>query len=131
MRGAEQHGLLFERSAHLAILQDRRHNALGLRGVVLDRHEAGFLAGDPVGTQVLGEALAGEPDHRVRGGEDRLGRAVVLFKRDNPGWGHELVGEVLPEPAPAITSSGPAILAPVDATPCSTAQRCASFRLVA
>jgi hypothetical protein len=36
---------------------------------------------------------------------------------------------VLPEPAPAITSSGPATLAPVETTPCSTAQRCASFRL--
>src|SRR5262245_34293362 len=36
---------------------------------------------------------------------------------------------VLPEPAPAITSSGPATLAPLPATPCATAQRCSAFKV--
>ena len=36
---------------------------------------------------------------------------------------------VLPEPAPAMTSNGPAMFAPFVATPCSTARRCSGFKV--
>jgi hypothetical protein len=44
--------------------------------------------------QVLGEALAGEADDSIRGGEDRLGRTVVLLERHHCRRWTELSGKV-------------------------------------
>ena len=46
-----------------------------------------------VRAQVLGELLAREADDGVAGGEDRLGRAVVLLQPHDLGRGLELVSE--------------------------------------
>jgi hypothetical protein len=94
MRGAEEHGLLLELRARLAALQDRRHDALSLRRVILHRDEAGPFTRYPVRVQVLGEAFAGEADHRVRCCEDRLRGAVILLQCDDPGWRRKLRGKI-------------------------------------
>ena len=44
--------------------------------------------------KVLREALGGQPDDGIGGGEDRLGRPVVSLQRDDLGHGAEVSGEV-------------------------------------
>ena len=43
----------------------------------------GRSAGLALGPEVLGEALGGQVDHAIGGGEDRLGRAIVAVERDD------------------------------------------------
>src|SRR5688572_32319512 len=46
-----------------------------------------------IGPQVLGEALAGELDDAIGGGQDGLGRAVIAVQRDDVGGRTELAGK--------------------------------------
>ena len=55
-----------------------------LRRLVGHRHQARPLRRDRVAPQRLGEALAGQRDHRVGGVQDRLRRAVVALQREHP-----------------------------------------------
>jgi hypothetical protein len=51
-------------------------------------------AGGSIGPEVLGEALFGEVDHAVGGGEDGLRRAIVAVQRDDVRRWREFPGEV-------------------------------------
>ena len=55
--------------------------------LVLDLDDLHRLALAEVGEQALRLAVAVVLDHRVRGAEDRVRRAVVLLERDRPGAG--------------------------------------------
>ena len=72
MRGAEQHGLVLQQRAGLAVLQHALDDVARLVGLVAHGDEARALGGVAIGPQVLGEALGGKVDDGVGGGEDRL-----------------------------------------------------------
>ena len=83
MRGAEEHGLVLQRHARLAVLEHLLDDVARLVGLVGDGDEERPAAAVALRPEVLGVALGREPDDRVRGGEDRLGRAVVAGERDD------------------------------------------------
>ena len=85
MRSAEEHRLLFQCRAFLALLQHSFANIVGLLHFVAHRHQQRLLRGIALGPEILGEALLGLLDHGVGGSKDCLGGAVVLFKRDDVG----------------------------------------------
>ena len=80
--GAEQHRLALQREAAFAILQHGVGDPARLRHLVGHRHQPRAFAG-LVAPQVLREALGRQRDHRIRGIEDRLRRAVVARQRDH------------------------------------------------
>ena len=67
----------------LAVLQDALDDVARLVGFVADGDQVRLRGGCPVGPEVLGEALRGQADHAVGGGEDRLRRAIVPVERDD------------------------------------------------
>ena len=81
MAGAKQHRLLAQRHTRLAAGEDALDHVADLAAVVAHRDQDGLLARGPLREQVLRETLLCQADHRVGGGEDRLGRAVVLLER--------------------------------------------------
>ena len=83
MRGPEQHRLLLEADAGLAVRQHLLDDVAGLVGLVAHGDQLRPLGRGAVGPEVLGEALGGELDHRIGRGQDRLGRAVVAVERDD------------------------------------------------
>ena len=62
--------------------------------LVAHRDELRPLGRVAVGPQVLGEALRGEIDHRVRGGENRLRGAIIALERDHARGRAEFAGEI-------------------------------------
>ena len=94
MRGAEQHRLRLQRRAGLALLQHLLADVAGLPGFVAHGDQPRPFGRSALGPEILGEALAGLADHRIGGGEDRLGRAVVAVERDDLGRRRELRGEI-------------------------------------
>ena len=72
MRRPEQHRLLFQDCARLAILEDAFDDATGLIGFIPHREELWLCAGRPLGPEIFGEAFLCQIDHAVRCGEDRL-----------------------------------------------------------
>ena len=83
--GAKQHGLLAQRHARLAPLEDPLDDVGDLRQLVADGGQHRAHAARAHGGQVLFVALAGgrERDHRVGGVQDRRRRTVVLLERDD------------------------------------------------
>ncbi len=81
--GAEQHRLLLQECALLAIFQHAFDDVARLVGLVAHRDQLRLSRRGALGPEVLGEALLGEPDDAVGGGEDRLRRAVVAVERDD------------------------------------------------
>ncbi len=73
MRGAEQHRLLLQQRARLAVLQHALDDVARLVGLIAHGDEARTLGGVAIAPQVLGEALGGKIDDAVGGGEDRSG----------------------------------------------------------
>ena len=65
-----------------------------LVGLVADADEAGAICRLTLGPEVLGEALRGQIDDAIGGGEDRLGRAVIAIERDDLGRRAELGGKI-------------------------------------
>ena len=55
-----------------------------LVGIVADRHELRLLDRLALAPEVLGEALAREPDHRIGRIQYRLRRAIVAVERNHP-----------------------------------------------
>ena len=94
VRGAKQHGLLLERDAGLAVLQDPLGDVARLVGLVAHGDQLRALGRGALGPQVLGEALGRELDDGVGGREDRLGRAVVALERDDLGGRLKCCGKV-------------------------------------
>ena len=94
MRGAEQHRLLLQRRAALAVLQDAFDDVAGLVGLVADADEMRPLGRIAVGPKVLGEPLGREIDHAIGGRKDRLRRAIIAIERDDLGGRTELIGKV-------------------------------------
>ena len=80
MGGAEEHRLLLQRHACLAVGEHPLDHVARLVGLVGDHHQRRLVAGLALRPQLLGVALLGKRDHRVGGGEDRLGRAVVALQ---------------------------------------------------
>ena len=72
VRGAEEHGLALQEHPGLAVLEDALDDGARLVGLVAHRHQLGQVGGEPARAEVLGEALGGEADHGIGGGEDRL-----------------------------------------------------------
>src|SRR5271166_4491911 len=75
MGSAEQHGLLLQRRAALAVVQNFFDDVARLVGLVADADEARAISRLPLGPEVLGKALRSEINDAVGGGKDRLGRA--------------------------------------------------------
>ena len=74
----------------LPVGQDRRRDLRRL-GEVVAHHDQPRPARERRSDQLLAEALAGEADHRVGGGQDRLGRAVVPLSVTIPAGGGRLL----------------------------------------
>ena len=85
VRRPEQHGLPPQVDARLAVLQNRADDVFGLVRLVLAVDQPRPLALGALGPEVLGISFAGQPDHAVRGLEDRLRAAVVLLQGDDRG----------------------------------------------
>ena len=85
VRGAEQHRLAAQIDPGLAVVEHAIGDIGGLRRLVGRGDEARQLGRGAGRDQRLGDALAGARDHRVGGGEDRLGRAIVVLERDDGG----------------------------------------------
>ncbi len=83
--GAEQHRLLAQLQAGLAVRQHRAHDVVDLPGLVGGHHQMGLLLRAALGEQALGVAFRREAHDRVGGRQDRLGRAVVLLERHDRG----------------------------------------------
>ena len=88
---AEEHGLLLEQRALLAVLEDALAEPLRLLVLVAAGDEHGPAAVRALGPQVLVAALGGLGDERVGGGEDRRRAAVVLREGDDLGAGEALL----------------------------------------
>ncbi len=88
--GAEEHGLLFELRALLAVRQDALAEPLRLLVLVAAGGEDRAPAVGPVRPELFVAALGGLGDERVGGGEDRRRRAEVLRERDDVGAGEAL-----------------------------------------
>ena len=73
----------FSCCAGLAVFQDVFDHVIGLIRFVANRDEPRPLAAAAVGPEIFREALAGETDHAIGRGEDRLRRAVVPLERDD------------------------------------------------
>ena len=85
MRRAEQHGLLLERHALLAMPQHAPAHEVALLGLVQARAEHRHPRALARGPERLLVALRRERDGGVRRGEDRRDRAVVLLQADHGG----------------------------------------------
>ena len=94
MRGAEQHGLLLQGGADLAVFQNLLDDVARLVGLVANGDELRPLGRLAFGPEVLGEALRCEIDDAVGSRQDRLGRAIVAVERDDLGRRAELAGEI-------------------------------------
>ena len=81
--GAEQHGLLFQGRADLAIAQHLLDDVARLVGFIAHGDELRALGRDALGPKVLGEALSRQIDHAIGGRQDRLCRAVIAVERDD------------------------------------------------
>ena len=85
--GAEEHRLVLQPDPRLPVLEDAVHDVAGLLGLGAGGDEARLVGRGAVGPEILGEALPGPGDDRVRRREDRLGGAVVAVQRDDIGAG--------------------------------------------
>ena len=88
--GAEQHRLLLEPQAALALRQHMVGHPPCLGQLIGHRHQQRALGAGAVAPQGLGMALGRQRDHRIAGVQDRLGRAVVAVQCDDPGGGTKL-----------------------------------------
>ena len=93
MRSAEQHRLPAQHDPGLAVIEHAVGDT-GLHCFVLYIGQEWPLRRDLGRIKGLRDLLAGAGDHRVRGIEDRLGRAVIALKRDDRGGWGEMVGKV-------------------------------------
>ena len=94
MRRAEQHRLLLQHNATLAILQNALHRVTRLIGFVAHRDKLRPLRRHSVRPEVLGKSLGCEADHGVRGCQYRLRRAIVALQRHDPRRRRELPRKV-------------------------------------
>ena len=89
--GAEEHGLLLELGALLAVGEDALAEPLRLLVLVAAGGEDRAPAVGPVRPELLVAPLGGLGDERVGGGQDRRRGAVVLRERDDVGAGEALL----------------------------------------
>src|SRR5712671_246829 len=83
MGRSEQHRLLLERRADLAIAEHLPDDVARLIGLVEDGNELRSVGRDAFGPEVLGEPLARQLDHAIGSREDRLRRAVIAIEGDD------------------------------------------------
>ena len=83
MVGAVQDGDVGERRAGTAQRFDSRQRALALVHLVVAFDDGDRVAGTELAPQLLLVQLGVVADHRVGGGEDAAGRAIVLLQRDD------------------------------------------------
>ena len=76
----EQHGLLLQKFAGLAVLQHALDDVARLIGLVAHADEKRTLIRSALAPEGLGEALHGEIDDRIRCRQDRLGRPVIALQ---------------------------------------------------
>ncbi len=89
--GAEEHGLLLELRALLAVREDALADPLRLLVLVAAGGEDRAPAVGPVGPELFVAPLGRLADDRVGGGQDGCGAAVVLRERDDVGAGKALL----------------------------------------
>ena len=94
VRGAEQHRLLAQFHARLAVRQDALDHELDLRRLVGHHGDHRPAATRAPRVQILGVALGGMADDTVAALQNRLGRAIVLFERDHLGRRIEPAGKL-------------------------------------
>ena len=95
MRGRpEQHRLVLQQRALLAVGQHLLDDVAGLVGLVVHGDELRFLRGGAVGPEVLGEALARQADDAIGRRQHGLRRAVVAVERDHLGAGREALRKI-------------------------------------
>ena len=71
-RRPEQHGLLFQLRAALPVLQHPLDHIAGLIRLIAHAHQFRQFGRLAIGPEVLGEALGGQADDAIGGGEDGL-----------------------------------------------------------
>ena len=94
VRGAEQHGLTFQRDALFALREHLVGHPGGLLGVVEQADQRRALAGASFAPQRLRKALGRLGDQCVAGLQNRLGRAVVALQRQHRSGRVEGLGEI-------------------------------------
>ena len=94
LSSAKQHRLALQRDAGFAQLQGPVGNPGGLLALARDPDDRRRLDHRRVAPEVLGVALGGQGDDRVRGREQRRRRAVVALEGDDFGRRREMAGEV-------------------------------------
>ncbi len=93
-RGAEQHGLLLQQRSFLAIFKHAFDDVARLVGLIAHRDQLRLARRGAIGPEVLGEALLGQPNDAVGGGQDRLRRTVVAIEGDDFCLRAELAGKI-------------------------------------
>src|SRR5271169_3068738 len=123
MSGAEQHGLAVKRNARLSVFEDMVGDIAGLRRLVLSADQIREFRRLLCRIEGLGDSLAGPGDHRVGDIEDRLGRSIIAFERDDRSRRRDAVRKVedvpygcgtkridrLAEPPPMLSRSALAV----------------------
>src|SRR4029453_5637412 len=85
VRGPEQHGLSAQRCPSLAMLEHLATDLVALLGLVETRLKGGTHGAGPLGPQGLLVAMGSEGDGGIRGVEDGLRGAIVLFETNDGG----------------------------------------------
>ena len=94
VRRPEEHRLLLQARANLAVFQHALDDVAGLVGLVAHADQLRTLGRLAVRPEVLGEALYGKINHAIGGSENGLGRTIVAIERDDLGRRTELSREV-------------------------------------
>ena len=93
MRGAEQHRLLRQPGAFLALAQHLVGHPARLVGLVVHQHQLRPVRRGLVAVQRLRKAPAGQRDHGVGRSQQRLRAAVVALQRQHRGRWREALGK--------------------------------------
>ncbi len=94
MGGAEQHRLRLEDDPGFAVRQDFFRDTARLVGFVAHADQLRPLGRRAFRPESLAEALLGQLDDRIGGGQDRLRRAVIALERGRFGARAELAGKI-------------------------------------
>ena len=94
MPGAEQHRLLAQLEASLAVSEHLLHDIVDLLVFARHRNQARPVRSPAYRAQALGVALRGQLHDGIGGVQDRLGRAIVLLEPQHRGGRREMTGEV-------------------------------------
>jgi hypothetical protein len=91
---AEEHRLLFQQDASLALFQNAIRDKAGLGILVVHGDQTRPRSPFARAEEILGESLGRQTDDRIGRGQNRPGRAVVLRQGEHGGGRRELLGKI-------------------------------------